>query len=265
MVRRLYALATDQMKSGDSRDAAATLEQVQAMQRSHPGLKTIPGLMVDAVRMKAAAGDRNAAESAAASMPPSEERDEAFQLIAARHARDGDILSARAIASRIASRTWRLAAVEAVGSAQAGSNDVDGAMETAAIVAEPRDRALVLIRVAATLDGTPQASAAAALKNRAQDALSGLDPGVLDPDFTFHLAVVQARLGDPAAGAATARLIRSDADRGRALAGVLAAQAARGDWRRAFNAAESEVLPLVRSYALVGVAEGMVPPSPDCP
>jgi rhomboid family GlyGly-CTERM serine protease len=261
----LTELAVAQWRAGDHGVASATLTRARARAIKLPksrfkGLSPRAIALADVALAAARMGDATRARDILREVPGAVEAVQASLEVAEVRARAGDRAGASlgydqalTVAMRLPASAGRdaMAAEIALARARAGHGPWDEALATARSIAHAHLRARAMAAVIQTL--TESGDVPAALRVAAE--LPDDRDRVL---ALWALAPVQARRGDVPGALATLARVTDDSRRADAARQVADAQAQAGQAAEALAWASRETSPLVKSQALLGVAEGIL-------
>ncbi len=185
-------------------------------------------------------------------------RDLILALIARAQAQAGAVTSARETAATITDRTWHPWALWQIGTVQIHAGNVWDGMETIAGIPDPVARAKALLWAALTPAASGDRVTAAILLDQALTEISSIDGKNVDPEVFQRACVIRAQTGDLWGGLRMARGIEDEWARADAMWRLASIQTESGDWSSALAWAREETSPLVRGYALLGVASELL-------
>jgi rhomboid family GlyGly-CTERM serine protease len=261
----LAELAVAQWRAGDDGAASATLPRARALAMKLPksrfkGLSPRAIALADVALAAARMGDVTRARDILREVPGAGEAVQASLEVAEVRARAGDRAGASmgydqalTVAMRLPASPGReaMTAEIALARARAGYGSWDEALVAARSIGHAHLRGLAMTALARAL--TERGDVPAALGVAAEF------PNDRDRVLVLSaLAPVQARQGDVPGALATLARIADDSWRGSAANEVAAAQARAGQAAEALHWASRETSPLVKSQALLGVAEGIL-------
>ena len=257
-VVRFTSIALAQSRVGDVAGAAETREHLKQILNQMPDTGTKESALGSAARAFAADGESLLAREMIARMKPGSARDRALAHVAIVETQAGNDPAAQESIRGIETPSEAAFAREQVGSLQATRGDTPGALETAGAIPDPARRAKALITIAVAQANKRQAGSASVTMARALEAAALAGPEQMDAEFFRQVAEVQVLTGDVLSAQQTVRTIQDEKHRARASWMVTHEQAATEAWRLALTWAEEETSLLVRAYALLGVADGIL-------
>lgn len=256
-VSSLASIASTQSRMGDARGAAETREQIGKFLEEMQNPDARESALASMVRALAAAGDFVFARETAEQMKPGHHRDRALASIATEEARAGNLPAARETLETMEAPSEIAHARTSIGLIQSNQGDPLGAIQTAAAIPDAKARGEALAGLATVFLGQRRPEPAATALAQALQAAETAGKEGMGPEFWRDVAEAQARSGNVFTALQTARTIQDGNNRGWAMQFVARMESAEGDWHVALSWAEEETSPLVRAYALLGVADGL--------
>jgi len=256
-ISSLASIASMQSRMGDARSAAETREEMRKILEEIQNPATRDSALASTVRALAASGDFVFAREIAEQMKQGGHRDSALASIAEEEARAGNLPAARGTIDTMEAPSEIARARTSVGLIQTNQGDPLGAIQTASSISDPKARAEALIALAGTFARKKQGEPAVSALAQGLEAAQIAGKEKMEPQFWRDVVGVQAWSGNVLDALQTTRRIQDEASRAWAIQFVTHKESAAGDWRLALSWAEEETSPLVRAYALLGVADGL--------